>query len=322
MDNTEWTDTIDITRSCLLENINDWETRYEDYAREIINKKDIISNDRNLFHKWHPLYVYLNISQALSTTNHINFSLRFHGQNVAKIFVKNNKVIISTKKFDSTNGKHFSYKDSLDNIDWNSEKASNFRKFFSQAKIRTGNNEHRIESGLLKELEGRSAKNKSLTNIQPIKIFDDARFQMPTPIAGSKKKNVKYSSFRGGGIDILARYKAGSNTRLCIIEVKDEYNNSEPPTKVLKQALAYATFVQLLLRSKSGKEWWNLFGFSKPLPEKLDINVVCAMPVIDNPDKSFIGITIPIENDTFHLHYIYFKDNKNSVKILETSLSS
>ena len=118
----------------------------------------------------------------------------------------------------------------------------------------------------------------------------------------------------------MARTGTGNSIKLCVIEVKDENKPTEPPEKVILQALAYATFIQQLFRSKSGYEWWKIFGFNRQLPDKIQINVVCAMPSINNNDTSFAGVKIHIENDCFHLHYMYFQEQNNEIGSILTSL--
>ena len=150
---------------------------------------------------------------------------------------------------------------------------------------------------------------------------------MTTPISPSKPP-ITYSGQNGGGIDILAR----SNGKLCVIEVKDENKPSESPTVVIKQAIAYATFICRLLRSNSGSDWWNIFGFErKNVPQKLIINVVAAMPFPkDNSIPDFANLRIEIKSlkVKLELHYIYFKEGKEEGKEdkkiteIKTSLSS
>jgi len=62
------------------------------------------------------------------------------------------------------------------------------------------------------------------------------------------------------------------------MELKDHNNDSEPPKKVMKQAIAYATFLARLLRSDSGDEWYKIMGVSGNIPEKLIIDTVIFMP--------------------------------------------
>jgi hypothetical protein len=104
------------------------------------------------------------------------------------------------------------------------------------------------------------------------------------------------------------------------MELKDENAPKEPPAKAILQGLAYATFITELLRSESGQEWWKIFGFSGKLPEQLELCVACVMPSTKNNDIFFANKIIKTAKDSFHLHYIYFKEEDNKVVNIETSL--
>ena len=173
---------------------------------------------------------------------------------------------------------------------------------------------------LLTEFSKKSGKDKVLCNIQPVKLANVARFQMPTPLRASNIKKVEYACSYGGGIDILSRIGKGKATKLCIMEIKDENIAIEPPVKVIQQSLAYATFIRELLRSESGQEWWKIFGFSGKIPEQLELYVACVMPSIDNNDTSFANEIIKTAKDSFHLHCIYFQEKDNKIVDIVTSL--
>ncbi len=143
---------------------------------------------------------------------------------------------------------------------------------------------------------------------------------MPTPLSASNMKKLKYFGYSGGGIDIIARIGSGYATKLCIMEVKDENVSNEPPAKAIQQGLAYATFIRELLRTDNGKEWWKLFGYSHKLPEQIELYVSCVMPSTNNNDTTFADKTINIDQDSIHLHYIYFQEKNNCVEDMVTSL--
>jgi hypothetical protein len=303
----------------LLKQNSEWELRYDEYAKKISSNINDVIQKKSLFHQWKPLFLYMNVTEAKGGKT---FSLRYLGQDVAHLKVKKNIPVISTKKFDKNNLKYFGCSINLNNCEWRSEKAQEFRKFFNALPKRNNikkNDEHRIESLLLTEFSKSSSKNKVLLNIQPVRLALSNRFQMPTPISASKT-TLTYSNSSRGGIDILARIGTGNGIKLSVIEVKDENKASEPPAKAIQQGLAYATFIQQLLRSKSGEMWWKLFGFNRKLPGKIQINVVCAMPSSNNNDTSFAGENIPFEKDCYQLHYIYFQENNNKIENIVTSL--
>lgn len=43
-----------------------------------------------------------------------------------------------------------------------------------------------------------------------------------------------YDEYKGGGINVLARVGRGLETKLAILELKDENISSEPPEKAIK----------------------------------------------------------------------------------------
>jgi hypothetical protein len=286
----------------------------------------------------------MTIGEAANSA--LTFNLRYLGQAVANLKVSDTKVNLFTpaksakdknNKYAENNEKHFNCKIKMkrEGNSWISSQAERFRKHFSLFPPRNnsgghGNEEHRIESMFLTELSKKEGKHKNclLRNIQPIKIAEVARFQMLTPFKASDKKELSYAEKKpekGGGIDILARARKGNSTKLCIMEVKDEYRQGESQRTVIKQALAYATFIRELLRSDCGNDWWRIFMPSESkssIPDKLILYVVCIMPFcedINRTDKSFSGKKLKIENDELDLHYIYFNEGKE-IKSIETSL--
>ena len=306
----------------LLSDNPEWIDRYAGYANAIEANLHKIISMKKRFNEWSPLYLYTNVSKAKGD---MSFSLRYQGQEVATLKAGSKQIRISTKKFDEKNQRDFQC-DPLSDTDWRSAAATKFRQHFSTFPKRTNqsgkkNEEHRIESTLLSEFSKRRSKNKILTNIQPVKIADIARFQMPTPISGSDINKLKYSGRSGGGIDILSRIGAGNATKLCIMEVKDENVTKEPPTKAIKQALTYATFIRELLKSRSGEQWWKLFGFNRKRPDSLALGVACVMPSNQNDDTSFGGMKIEAEKDVFSLHYLYFEEKECRIKDIKSSLS-
>jgi len=309
----------------LLKQNTEWISRYAKYAKKINAKLETIKGlKEKRFHEWAPLYLYMTVSQA---KGQMQFGLRYLGQDVAKLKVAPGKITISTKGFDKTNEKFFECAEcnlKLEEVEWTSDAAASFRHHFSSnpkaVNLGKRNEEHRIESMLLTEFSKKSGKDKVLCNIQPVKLANVARFQMPTPLYASDINNVKFAYSSGGGIDILSRIGTGNTTKLCIMELKDENNAKETPAKAILQGLAYATFILELLRSKSGQEWWKIFGFSGKLPEQLELYVTCVMPSTSNNDTSFANKTINIAKDSFHLNYIYFHEKDIKIVDIVTSL--
>lgn len=309
------------TQNLLFEN-QEWVHRYIDYGKAIFDNIERIKDKKRLFNQWAPLYIYMNVLGAKGT---MPFSLRYLGQDIATLKVNKNDIIITTKNFAEKNMKYFGCDIDLDGIDWTSKEAAKFRKYFKSNPKRINaagknNEEHRIESLLLTEFSKKNSKEKLICNIQPVKIAGISRFQMPTPIAASKVESLKYSGYSGGGIDILARIGTGGGVELSIMEVKDKNTSSEPPEKVILQGLSYATFIRELLRSDGGEDWWKIFGFKRRLPDKINFFVTCVMPSIENDDTTFSNFKIKINQDTFHLNYMYYIEKNNHITDFSTSL--
>jgi hypothetical protein len=325
VENYEFYKVIDDTRKLLHNNL-EWQERYPKYAKEISNNIEDIKSVRNRFREWSPLKLYLNVSKAKNVVKAVKFELRYLGQTVADLqYNKDNKEFkLDTVKYNATNKRDFDCEIYLSKVKWDGIEARKFRRFFKNREpIRNiennkGNEEHRMESLLLSEFL--KLKDKNLANIKPVTIAN-LRFPMPTPLSASNHKKTKYSGIHGGGIDILARIGTGGRaTNLCIIELKDENTQIEPPKEALKQAVTYATFLRELLRSYSGPDWWRLFGFGGNLPKKLVLFAVCTMPSNGNNNKSFEGTKLNIEGDIIELHYLYFTEEKNEISKVETSL--
>lgn len=298
--------------SKLLSNNTEWVNRFKGYAKDIKSNGNNHINGRKKFNIPKPFNLYTKISE-LKKKNTLYYDLRFLGQSVATLKVDKGIVTISTKDKNKSNLKHFNINNPLLNDIWKRNKARAFRKAFKNCtEIRGKSPERTVESALLSEFKQAKKKLKSLYNIQPV-LLANSFFQMPTPLSASKKE-IKYAR-SGGGIDILARVKHKNNTvRLCVMELKDEYTKSEPPKKVMKQALAYATFIAYLLRSKSGNTWYNIFGFSGSVPDTLTIDTSIVMPFPTNGKIEHINKEkIEVLNNTYiELYDLYFNDNTSN----------
>ena len=316
---------IDETQQLLKQN-DEWVDRYATYAEKIINNLDFIKKTRQSFREWSPLKVYINTTSALNAKKTVNFELRYLGQTVASLSGKEDgRHTLSTKGCEKTNWRDFDCDIILSAADWDGKEAAIFRNFFkTRDSIRnktidnSGNEEHRLESLLLTEFS--KTKGKLIKNIKPMMI-GSLRFPMPTPISASNHKVIKYSGIRGGGIDRLPRTGTGGRaTNLCIMELKDENVKSEPPKDAMKQAVAYATFIRELLRSKSGEAWWKLFGFGGKVPTPLVLFAACVMPSSGANDYSFKNVALDINGDIIKLHYLYFAETNNQITSVDTSL--
>lgn len=302
-------DTIAAVRKLLQDN-PEWIARYKGYIDTLAEKKaaGTFSRAQRQFAVPAPFQLYLSLSMAIHkcTAKRTAFELRFHGQSVAVLFVDNQKektVSLQVKKAPAVykvlrekSEADAAYLSSLDPsalYDWHGEEARNFRRIYAgleRTVTSTGDSdllgqpEHNMESFLLANYAKKRSDEKEIAYIQPVTMLDtSARFQMPTPIKASSVKNgidtLSYAGKSGGGIDILARVGSGRSTALAVMELKDENKDSEPPHKVICQAIAYATFLRELLRGESGEDWWHFFGFGGSVPKKLVLKAVVVMPL-------------------------------------------
>ncbi len=318
----ELLETINHTRDLLAQN-DEWHERYKKYAKKITDNLSFIKSIRSSFYQRGPLAVYLTTTPAIATSGKMDFSLRYHGIPVATISGSENDTHkVSTIKKKPKRLKEIGCEIDFKNADWLSKEATEFRNFFLDHNLSTAHESRKrsreihLESIWLSELQKESEK--ILPNAKAITI-ENTRFPMPTPIKASKPKNIKYSGSKGGGIDIFARVGRGPNTYLCVFELKDENVKKEPPRQVIKQALAYTTFIRELLRSDSGDLWWKLFGFNGKMPKPLTLFTACLMPSSEYNDYSFKDMELPIGDDIIKLHYVYFTEENNKITSVDAS---
>jgi hypothetical protein len=308
-----------------LENETEWEERYKGYIEQLSVRRNL---SRRPFNTPCECMLYSSISQYSG----YNYDLRFLGQSIATIVVnqETNAVTLYPK---STNCCFEKYKDhnfqpSENGYSWQQKKAKEFRSFFKEYYhtphgTRLKSPEHKLENLVLKELSKRSGQEKALPNIRPITLYN-LFFQMPTPLAASKHKEVKFTGHHGGSIDIMARaIRRNGEYRLCVMELKDQNKKSESQADAMKQAVVYATFIAKLLRSESGEKWWNFFmGHTQgtndsqtisAMPSTLDIDVVTVMP--KGNSATWAEEDLPIQTDsaqliaTLHCYTLYYDED-------------
>jgi len=310
----------------LLDTNAEWVTRYETYADVMFSKLDLINKIRGQFREWSPLKIYIHTTTIKKAAKSVTFDVRYLGQNVARLTGHLDGIHkLSTSNFDETNLRDFECPIKLRNVDWTGPEATAFRKYYKDRQAlrikvdsNKSNEEHRLESLWLTELSKK--ENKVLPYVKPV-LIENVRFSMPTPISASNHKKIKYSGTSGGGIDLFARTGTGGrNTKLCIMELKDENTKKEPPKDAVKQAVAYATFIRRLLRSTSGHKWWRLFGFNSEIPERLVLFAACVMPSSACNDYSFKDMEFNIAGDLIKLQYVYFEESNNKIDKVNTSL--
>ena len=312
----DYIEIIKATQKELDDHSKEWVEQYESYIRDTLTHIDSICDRRKQFHKWANLSVYYTIGRAKS--NSPFFDLRYLGQSVGSIHCKRNGVFLHISKDQYANNCNPDFFVGYPTIckageyDWKKDEvAKAFRAYFQTRPEKKKHPEHRYENLLLNEFFKKTSKDKSLLGIQPITIGKntDLFFQMPTPLTASKNF-IKFSKGHGG-IDILARH----NRVLTVIELKDEYQN---PDEVIRQAIAYATFIVELCKTRAKSDFWKLCGFSND--SQMIINVVCMLPAsVDKAEPSFAKKIVVVPNSDFQLclHYIYFD---KEAKITKTSL--
>ncbi|MBR3449278.1 MAG: hypothetical protein IKH24_00385 [Bacteroidales bacterium] len=316
---------VEVVNQLLLDNDNHekWVQAYQRYVTNLIANKDKYSEARKLFRLPKPMYAYSSITMA---SNSSMFDIRVHGQSIGSIQVKKNgKVILKVSKEKASHThEYFLLQDyPIDNKEWGtSSEARTFRAMFKDKEFgKLKSEEHRIENLLLAEFSKRlRSDEKVLCNIQPVTL-SNCFFQLTTPISASDHSHSptfsmdRRNAATGGGIDILARIKhSAADTRLAIIELKDENTKTEPQKVVMAQALAYATFVAHLLRSKTGDKWWHLFKFSSNMPEVIKLDVVSLMPKGESEEGSLNPIFLSQLGVILTPHTLYYEaDDKGRI---------
>jgi hypothetical protein len=159
--------------------------------------------------------------------NSTEFSLRYHGADVAQIIVDNirePRLVLKewTKKGETHHHsfekrKTFGVNISPGNYSWDSAEAKEIRSDFKKYDEKfEKSSEHQLESLIIDELESKVKSSKfqgTLHNIRPVELADKIRFQMAVPLKGNDGVPT-YPKKSRGNIDILARIKVGGRQTL------------------------------------------------------------------------------------------------------------
>lgn len=312
---------------------SDGERKAEEWAEALKDRKSTVIQAGKQFRRAEPLRPYISVSSAKKgshTSNPtISFSLRYQGQEVAVLVVKEKERKRSVKidsKTDENNRKYFGVSTNKSEFSWDSSEAVEFRREFKKrpSDTKRKDTEHHIESEFLKQM-GIDSKIKfdgTLINIQPV-LFAGFPLQFPLPISS----NTGRPKASRGNIDIVARRGAGKGTKISIWELK----KPNATGNAIKQAYIYAVTVLKVLRSRSGKFWYqDIFGFNGKLPSKLTIEAVVAVS-IENEKKKMTFIEefknfkkntdkFQIGHDTINLylaHYQFDAKSKGSPVIIK-----
>jgi len=299
----------------------DFNQRLSSWANALNCGNNVSTLAKKEFHQWSPLKTYISVSKSKSKVTAI-YSMRFSGQEVAQLTVKNEEVMLRLKGHERKNKKWFDVRTKDGKYAWRGEEAKKFRTCFKSIsqkkeipKVKTP--EHRVETKFIAEMcKGSGKFGISGLQIQPIMVANKFPLQIPVPISANTGKPKKGNGY----IDILARRKGKDNkVRLSIWELKKpgEYQHAA------SQAIIYAyTILQILRKAKSNNEWYKLFGFKSKIPENLIIEAVVA--ITSDQNKKFLKEkeTILLGKDTFvfgkdriELYDAYYQEKANSIKL-------
>lgn len=307
------------------ENETDFEDRIASWVSILNCGQDISVLAKKEFHQWEPLRTYISVSKSKSHSRAI-YSLRFFGQEVAQLIVKNSKVTLRLKGHEKKNRFWFGVKTKDGDYEWRGSEAKEFRACFKKVALKSigfpcvKSIEHRVETKFIAEMRKGKFGVAGL-QIKPVMIADKFPLQIPVPISantGSPKAGVGY-------IDILAKRKAEDNkVRLSVWELKrpGEYQHAAT------QAYIYAyTLLQILRESKSKNEWYKLFGFKRKIPQSLTIEAVVAITrkqqrrFLKEKESLISSVPFNIGSDHIKLYVAYYQENADSIKLEENPFS-
>ena len=283
---------------------SDWETRYANYAKDILKHESYHKEMNNKAKVKFPLSKYTSITKYRGKK--VETDIRYLGQSIGSLFFEPDSKPYFKKSKSGYNDLVKRYPDIpklQDKEEWNSRNMKRFRSFLSHIDVKYAeiySPEHKCENLLLREFHQTNSKKKSLINIQPI-TFGGEFVQLTTNLSASKKGVVSYSK-RGGGIDIMARSRHKDNkVYLSIFELKDENKSDEPMSDVIQQALSYAVFIAKLLDSKGGSDWMKIFGYKGQCPHTIDV-----VGLIPKGKDTIIEEEYQVGRFTLQTHTLYF----------------
>ncbi|WP_027407067.1 hypothetical protein [Anaerovibrio sp. RM50] len=312
----DYEDWVNKVQKELETNKDEWVERYGEYAKKMVANSAIFSEAKGQFNKIKPLYVYLTIGKVKD--KELKFDLRYLGQSVGTIKVKDNIPKLSVDEKKNNSSIYFGYDlGAIKDEDWSKgPNAKKFRDYYiNHATGAPRQEEHMVESALFSELEKTTSVNKTLCGIQPVS-FENTRIHMKTALKASAAKHDDVEQSKTGGeVDILCRRKIGNKSRLVVIEVKDENIKKESFDAAMKQAISYAVFISELIHSDAGKDWMKIWGMENQIKEKYVIDCVVAMPKGDT-EPSYAGeqIEIPGTGDKLELHYMILQSDLEEMK--------
>jgi hypothetical protein len=289
-----------------------------DWATALENKLPQFLAASKRFKAPAPLDVYLTVSRAKQPTP--KFSLRFLGQEVAELVVKDDVMLKIGKELAATNAKYFGIPEK-GVFAWNDARGIAFRKHFKSLdhkSVKVGVPEHLVEAEFLKHMRkgGRGKFGGPKAGIQPVDLAG-CRFQLPLPLSASSG-SPKDSR---GSIDILARRGSGRGTRLSVWELKAP----DKTASAIEQAYIYAVTLLKVLRSSSGEFWYRtVFGFNGKVPKRLTVEAVVAVSLSTDERKEKFesafeafrtNVQLQVGDDSIKLLFAYYDHKPRSLKI-------
>ncbi|MEY4591133.1 MAG: hypothetical protein RIR18_28 [Pseudomonadota bacterium] len=265
-------------------NGNDAEKRTGTWATKLKANKVKLTQAIKQFKQWEPLGVYTSVTRGMRPN--VTFSLRFHGQEVAELAVKDTDVRLNvSKKTAGANSSWFGISPELQGSwDWRGAEATEFRRQFKKASpVKFKSEEKRIEAAIIRELLGDSNKFAgTLKHATPV-LFAECPFQFPLPISGHKGF-PEVNNGGNGNIDILTKRGVGGASKLSVWELKAP--GAEKTHFPIEQAYIYTVTLLKMLRSPCGDIWHkDVLGYERALPEKLTIESVAVVCPKNEKDK-------------------------------------
>jgi hypothetical protein len=297
-----------------------FERKLDGWLRAIKESQSLLRDARTQFHQWGPLRVYVSVAKAASRSRPV-FSLRFFGQEVAELLVKDSGITLRLKRHSEKNLRCFQCPRADGDYRWHGPEAVAFRRHFKDLASSTGGKpkvqspEHRVEAKFLQEmLKGSGKFGVPDLRIQPVMI-GACPLQFPLPISASSGCPKEGN----GHIDILARrLGAGNKRRLSVWELK----KPETYGQAASQAYIYArTLLHVLRDTKNGQEWYKVFGYKGQLPRSLELEAVVA--ITRDQEGQFItekkeldkSTSFVIGGDSIRLYAAYYIEEGQSIRL-------
>lgn len=245
---------------------------------EIIRKAN---SEKGGFHQWGKLRIYTAYSSVKNKKP--VFSLRYRGQDVAKIIADVPVKIKISDDQRKKNNESFKIDYNSGEYNWTSTEAREFRKKFLKKGYTYSNSlnmksdEAWLQSLFFKEMK--KSTNDGFKNFQPV-LLGKFPVQWPVPISGNKGK-PKNSS---GHLDILARRREGNRTHLSIWELKKPGAFQEDIS--FPQVYIYGVTLAKMIRDD--KTWYKIFGLNEKVSLDKEILIDIILTISEDKKKEVL----------------------------------